>query len=53
MPVSNRQGLTVNSRHPRYGSAFEQRRRARNWATFAGLLALVVLFYIITVLRIH
>ena len=36
---------------PEQAQQFVQRRRARNWAVFAALLGLVVLFYLITVAR--
>ena len=31
---------------------FERRRRARNWALGGALLALVILFYVVTIVRI-
>ena len=36
---------------PEEAAQFLRRRRARNWAVFLALLALVVLFYLITVAR--
>ena len=36
---------------PEETQQFLRRRRARNWAVFIALLALVVLFYLITVAR--
>ena len=36
---------------PEQAQQFVRRRRARNWAVFAALLGLVVLFYLITVAR--
>jgi len=36
---------------PEQAQQFDRRRRARNWAVFAALLGLVVLFYLITVAR--
>ena len=36
---------------PEERKQFVRRRRARNWAVFAALLGLVVLFYFITVAR--
>jgi hypothetical protein len=36
---------------PEEREQFVRRRRARNWAMFAALLGLVVLFYFITVAR--
>jgi hypothetical protein len=36
---------------PEQAGQFVRRRRARNWAVFFALLALVVLFYLITVAR--
>lgn len=32
-------------------SELQKRRRARNWALFAVLMGLVVLFYVVTVVR--
>ncbi len=37
---------------PEERTAFERRRRTRNWAIFAILVALVVLFYFISMARI-
>jgi hypothetical protein len=37
---------------PEERTAFEKRRRARNWAIFLTLVALVVLFYFISMARI-
>jgi len=36
---------------PEEQAVFERRRRARNWAILAALVALVVLFYFISVAR--
>ncbi len=36
---------------PEETEQFLRRRRARNWAVFLALIALVVLFYLITVAR--
>jgi hypothetical protein len=36
---------------PEETERFLRRRRARNWAVFAALIGLVVLFYLITVAR--
>jgi hypothetical protein len=36
---------------PEERTAFEKRRRARNWAIFLTLVALVVLFYFISMAR--
>lgn len=36
---------------PEERQAFEKRRRARNWAILLALLALVVLFYFISMAR--
>ena len=36
---------------PEETAQFVQRRRARNWAVFAALLVLVVLFFFITMAR--
>ena len=36
---------------PEETEQFFRRRRARNWAVFLALIALVVLFYFITVAR--
>jgi hypothetical protein len=33
-------------------SAFARNRRARNWAILIGLVALVVLFYVLTMVKI-
>jgi hypothetical protein len=33
-------------------SAFVRNRRARNWAMLIGLVALVVLFYVLTMVKI-
>lgn len=33
-------------------SAFARNRRARNWAMLIGLVALVVLFYVLTMVKI-
>ena len=37
---------------PEERTAFERRRRARNWAILLALLALVALFYFISVARV-
>jgi hypothetical protein len=37
---------------PEERTAFEKRRRARNWAIFLTLVSLVVLFYFISMARI-
>jgi hypothetical protein len=36
---------------PEERAAFEKRRRARNWAILLALIALVVLFYFISMAR--
>lgn len=36
---------------PEERAVFDRRRRGRNWAIFVGLLALVALFYFISVAR--
>jgi hypothetical protein len=39
-------------KRPETGSAFVRNRRARNWAMLIGLVALVVLFYVLTMVKI-
>ena len=39
-------------KRPEAASAFVRNRRARNWAMLIGLVALVVLFYVLAMVKI-